>query len=64
MSMAPGLAYSSGRAATGPICHEVIELFPALQAFRASGNLHGEIVASRVMIGESSWNMNGELTIT
>jgi len=43
---------------------EVIELFPALQAFRASGNLHGEIVASKVMIGESSWNMNGELKIS
>ena len=43
---------------------QVIELFPALQAFRASGNVHGEILASRVMIGDSSWNMNGQLAIT
>ena len=42
---------------------EVIQLFPALQAFRATGNLHGEILASKVMIGDSSWNMNGKLEI-
>jgi hypothetical protein len=43
---------------------QVIELFPGLQEFRASGNLHGEILASRVMIGDSSWNLNGQLAIT
>jgi hypothetical protein len=42
---------------------QLIELFPALQAFRASGNLHGEVLASKVMIGDSSWNINGELAI-
>ena len=43
---------------------EAIQLFPALQAFRATGNLRGEILASKVMIGDSSWNMNGKLEIS
>lgn len=43
---------------------QVIELFPALQAFQATGNLHGDVVASKVMIGDSAWNINGELGIT
>jgi hypothetical protein len=43
---------------------QVIELFPALQAFRATGNLHGEVLASKVMIGDSSWSMNGKLEIS
>ena len=43
---------------------EVIELFPAAQAFRATGNLHGEILASKLLIGDSAWNMNGKLTIS
>jgi uncharacterized protein involved in outer membrane biogenesis len=42
---------------------QAVELFPALQAFRATGNLQGEVVASKVMIGDSAWNMNGEIAI-
>jgi hypothetical protein len=43
---------------------EVIELFPAVQALRATGNLHGEILASKSLIGDSAWNMNGKLEIS
>ncbi|HKX50326.1 MAG TPA: AsmA-like C-terminal region-containing protein, partial [Candidatus Binatia bacterium] len=43
---------------------QVLQFFPALQAFRATGNLHGEILASKVMIGDSSWTMNGKLEIS
>ncbi len=43
---------------------QVLELFPALQSFRATGNLHGEVLATKVMIGDSSWSMNGKLEIS
>jgi uncharacterized protein involved in outer membrane biogenesis len=43
---------------------QMIELFPVLQAFRATGNLHGEVLASKVMIGDSSWSINGKLEIS
>jgi uncharacterized protein involved in outer membrane biogenesis len=43
---------------------QVLEFFPALQVFRATGNLHGEVLASKVMIGDSSWSMNGKLEIS
>ena len=43
---------------------EVIALFPAVQALRATGNLHGEILASKSLIGDSAWNMNGKLEIS
>ena len=43
---------------------QVLEFFPALQTFRATGNLHGEVLASKVMIGDSSWTMNGKLEIS
>jgi AsmA-like C-terminal region/Domain of Unknown Function (DUF748) len=44
---------------------EVVELFPALQAYRAKGNLHGEVVASTAIAGgDAVWNIKGELRIT
>ena len=43
---------------------EVIELFPAVRGFRATGNLHGEVLASKLLIGNSAWNMNGKLEIS
>ncbi len=43
---------------------EVIQLFPAMQGFRATGNLHGEVLASKLLIGDSAWNLNGKLAIS
>ena len=43
---------------------EIIELFPAVQGLRATGNLHGEVLASKLLIGNSAWNMKGKLEIS
>ena len=43
---------------------QVFALFPALQSYRAKGNLHGEVVASKAMTGgDIAWNIQGELGI-
>jgi hypothetical protein len=43
---------------------QVFALFPALQSYRAKGNLHGEVVASKAMTGgDIAWNLQGELGI-
>jgi hypothetical protein len=43
---------------------EVIQLFPTMQGFRATGNLHGEVLASKMLIADSAWNLNGKLAIS
>ncbi len=43
---------------------QVFELLPALQSYRAKGNLHGEVVASKAMTGgDIAWNIQGALGI-
>jgi AsmA-like C-terminal region/Domain of Unknown Function (DUF748) len=43
---------------------QVVELFPSLQGYRAKGNLHGDVIASRAMAGDTSWNLKGEIGVS
>jgi hypothetical protein len=44
---------------------QAFEFFPALQSYRAKGNLHGEVVASKALTGaDIAWKIQGDLGIT